>query len=142
MLSSRPVWTRAGVPSLPFWCRTAPSTPGDVIIAGTAVGRVRAMRSDKGVLLNDAGPSTPVEITGLTAVPEAGDLFEAVEDERLARELAEQRVAAAKEKQFSAFQKVTLDNLFSQIGTGRHEGAGHRRQGGCAGFRRGRQAEP
>ena len=88
---------------------------GDVIIAGTAVGRVRTMRSDKGVLLNDAGPSTPVEITGLTAVPEAGDLFEAVEDERLARELAEQRVAAAKEKQFSTFQKVTLDNLFSQM---------------------------
>ena len=88
---------------------------GDVIIAGTAVGRVRTMRSDKGKLLNDAGPSTPVEITGLTAVPEAGDLFEAVEDERLARELAEQRIAAAKEKQFSAFQKVTLDNLFSQM---------------------------
>ena len=80
-----------------------------------AVGRVRTMRSDKGILLNDAGPSTPVEITGLTAVPEAGDLFEAVEDERLARELAEQRIAAAKEKQFSAFQKVTLDNLFSQM---------------------------
>ena len=56
-----------------------------------------------------------MEITGLTAVPEAGDLFEAVEDERLARELAEQRIAAAKEKQFSAFQKVTLDNLFSQM---------------------------
>ena len=73
------------------------------------------MRSDKGILLNDAGPSTPVEITGLTAVPEAGDLFEAVEDERLARELAEQRIAAAKEKQFSSFQKVTLDNLFSQM---------------------------
>ena len=86
---------------------------GDVIIAGTAVGRVRTMRSDKGQLLTDAGPSTPVEITGLTAVPEAGDLFEAVEDERLARELAEQRIAAAKEKQFSSFQKVTLDNLFS-----------------------------
>lgn len=88
---------------------------GDVIIAGTAVGRVRTMRSDKGVLINEAGPSTPVEITGLTAVPEAGDLFEAVADERLARELAEQRIAAAKEKQFSAFQKVTLDNLFTQM---------------------------
>ena len=88
---------------------------GDVIIAGTAVGRVRTMRNDKGKLLSDAGPSTPVEITGLTAVPEAGDLFEAVEDERLARELAEQRIAAAKEKQFSSFQKVTLDNLFSQM---------------------------
>ena len=88
---------------------------GDVIIAGTAVGRVRTMRNDKGQLLTDAGPSTPVEITGLTAVPEAGDLFEAVEDERLARELAEQRITAAKEKQFSSFQKVTLDNLFSQM---------------------------
>ena len=74
---------------------------GDVIIAGTAVGRVRTMRSDKGQLLSDAGPSTPVEITGLTAVPEAGDLFEAVEDERLARELAEQRIAAATKKRLA-----------------------------------------
>ena len=69
------------------------------------------MRSDKRQLLRDAGPSTPVEITGLTAVPEAGDLFEAVEDERLARELAEQRVAAAKEKQFSSFQTVSYTHL-------------------------------
>ena len=88
---------------------------GDVIIAGTAVGRVRTMRSDKGQLLSDAGPSTPVEITGLTAVPEAGDLFEAVEDERLARELADKRTAEAKEKQFAAYTKVTLDNLFDQM---------------------------
>ncbi len=88
---------------------------GDVIIAGTVVGRVRTMRDDKGRLIEDAVPSTPVEITGLTAVPEAGDLFEAVEDERLARELAENRAAAAKEKQFSSFQKVTLDNLFAQM---------------------------
>ena len=80
-----------------------------------AKGAVVEARLDKGQQLKDAGPSTPVEITGLTAVPEAGDLFEAVEDERLARELAEQRIAAAKEKQFSAFQKVTLDNLFSQM---------------------------
>ena len=88
---------------------------GDVIIAGTAVGRVRTMRDDKGRNIAEATPSTPVEITGLTAVPEAGDLFEAVEDERLARELAEKRAAAAREKQFSAFQKVTLDNLFTQM---------------------------
>ena len=88
---------------------------GDVLIAGTAVGRVRTMRDDKGRNIASAGPSTPVEITGLTAVPEAGDLFEAVEDERLARELAEKRAAAAREKQFSAFQKVTLDNLFTQM---------------------------
>ena len=73
------------------------------------------MRDDKGRAIEAAGPSTPVEITGLTAVPEAGDLFEAVEDERLARELAEKRAAAAREKQFSAFQKVTLDNLFTQM---------------------------
>ena len=88
---------------------------GDVLIAGTAVGRVRTMRDDKGRSITTAGPSTPVEITGLTAVPEAGDLFEAVEDERLARELAEKRAAAAREKQFSSFQKVTLDNLFTQM---------------------------
>ena len=88
---------------------------GDCLIAGTSVGRVRTMRDDKGREITEAGPSTPVEITGLTEVPEAGELFEAVEDERLARELAEQRIAAAKEKQFSSFQKVTLDNLFSQM---------------------------
>ena len=88
---------------------------GDVIIAGTAVGRVRTMRSDKGQLLSDAGPSTPVEITGLTEVPTAGDIFEAVEDERLARELADKRTTEAKEKQFAAYTKVTLDNLFDQM---------------------------
>jgi translation initiation factor IF-2 len=88
---------------------------GDVIIAGTSVGRVRTMRNDKGINLTEAVPSTPVEITGLTDVPVAGDLFEAVEDERLARELAENRATAAKEKQFAAYQKVTLDNLFAQM---------------------------
>ena len=91
---------------------------GDIIIAGTAVGRVRTMRSDKGQFIEEAGPSTPVEITGLTEVPEAGDSFEAVEDERLARELADQRIAEAKEKKFAAYTKVTLDNLFSQIAEG------------------------
>jgi translation initiation factor IF-2 len=88
---------------------------GDVLIAGTAVGRVRTMRDDKGREITEAGPSMPVEITGLTEVPEAGDQFEAVEDERLARELADQRAIAAKEKQFAAYTKVTLDNLFSQM---------------------------
>ncbi len=88
---------------------------GDVLIAGTAVGRVRTMRDDKGRNLKSAGPSTPVEITGLTEVPEAGDQFEAVEDERLARELADQRANAAKERQFASYTKVTLDNLFSQM---------------------------
>ena len=91
---------------------------GDVIIAGTAVGRVRTMRSDKGQLLSDAGPSTPVEITGLAEVPSAGDIFNAVEDERLAKELVEKRRTEAKEEVFKAYQKVTLDNLFSQISEG------------------------
>ena len=91
---------------------------GDCVIAGTAVGRVRTLRNDKGVFLEEAGPSTPVEITGLTEVPSAGDLFDAVADEKLARELADKRAAEAKEKQFSSYQKVTLDNLFSQIAEG------------------------
>ncbi|MEG0649905.1 MAG: translation initiation factor IF-2 [Oscillospiraceae bacterium] len=91
---------------------------GDVIIAGTSVGRVRVMRNDSGEILETAGPSTPVEITGLTEVPAAGDLFDAVEDEKLARELADRRATEAKEKQFSTFQKVTLENLFSQIAEG------------------------
>ena len=88
---------------------------GDCLIAGTSVGRVRTMRDDKGREITEAGPSTPVEITGLTEVPEAGELFEAVEDERLARELADKRTAEAKEKQFAAYTKVTLDNLFDQM---------------------------
>ena len=88
---------------------------GDCLIAGTAVGRVRTMRNDKGQEIAEAGPSTPVEITGLTEVPEAGELFEAVEDERLARELADKRTTEAKEKQFAAYTKVTLDNLFDQM---------------------------
>ena len=88
---------------------------GDYLIAGTAVGRVRTMRNDKGVEIESAGPSTPVEITGLTEVPTAGDIFEAVEDERLARELADKRTTEAKEKQFAAYTKVTLDNLFDQM---------------------------
>lgn len=91
---------------------------GDIIIAGTAVGRVRVMTNDKGEIVNEAGPSCPVEITGLAEVPSAGDTFNAVEDERLARELVEQRKHEAKQEQFSRYQKVTLDNLFSQIEQG------------------------
>lgn len=91
---------------------------GDIIIAGTAVGRVRTMTSDKGRSIDKAGPSTPVEITGLAEVPGAGDQFNAVEDEKLARELVEQRKQQAKEEQFSRYTKVTLDNLFSQISEG------------------------
>lgn len=91
---------------------------GDIIIAGTAVGRVRVMTNDKGEVVTEAGPSCPVEITGLAEVPSAGDTFNAVEDERLARELVEQRKHEAKQELFSQYQKVTLDNLFSQIEQG------------------------
>ena len=91
---------------------------GDVLIAGTAVGRVRVMTNDKGRTVKSAGPSVPVEITGLAEVPSAGDTFNAVEDERLARELVEQRKHEAKQEQFNAYRKITLDNLFSQIAEG------------------------
>ena len=91
---------------------------GDIVIAGTAVGRVRAMTNDKGVQLEEAGPSVPVEIIGLAEVPQAGDEFNAVEDERMARELAEQRKAKAKDEIFKANAKVSLDDLFAQIAEG------------------------
>ena len=91
---------------------------GDIIIAGSALGRVRVMQDDRGNRITEAGPSTPVEVTGLGEVPAAGDTFHAVEDERLAKELVEQRKQEAKEVQFSAYKKVTLDNLFSQISEG------------------------
>ena len=91
---------------------------GDIIIAGTAVGRIRTMTNDKGQQVTKAGPSCPVEITGLAETPAAGDTFNAVADERLARELVEQRKHKAKEEEFSRYQKVTLDNLFSQISEG------------------------
>ncbi len=91
---------------------------GDIIVAGTSVGRVRVMTDDKGRKVNEAGPSVPVEIMGLAEVPQAGDSFDAVNDERLARELVEQRKAKAKEEQFKEFQKVTLDNLFASIQEG------------------------
>lgn len=91
---------------------------GSAVIAGTAVGRVRVMLNEKGEKVESAGPSTPVEITGLADVPAAGDEFNAVEDERLARELVEKRKQEAKEKAFDAYKKVTLDNLFEQIEEG------------------------
>ncbi|MBR5562252.1 MAG: translation initiation factor IF-2 [Clostridia bacterium] len=91
---------------------------GDIIVAGTSVGRVRVMIDDKGRKVNEAGPSVPVEIMGLAEVPQAGDGFDAVNDERLARELVEQRKNKAKEEQFKEFQKVTLDNLFASIQEG------------------------
>ncbi|MBQ3231149.1 MAG: translation initiation factor IF-2, partial [Clostridia bacterium] len=90
---------------------------GDILIAGNAVGRVRVMTDDKGRKLTSAGPSVPVEIMGLAEVPEAGDLFNAVADERMARELAEQRKAKKKEEAQSS-SKVNLDDLFAQIESG------------------------
>ena len=91
---------------------------GDIVIAGTSVGRVRAMTNDRGQQLQEAGPSVPVEIIGLSEVPLAGDEFNAVEDERMARELADQRKEKAKEEQFKLNAKVSLDDLFSQIAAG------------------------
>jgi translation initiation factor IF-2 len=92
---------------------------GDVVIAGTAVGHVRAMNDHNGKTVKSAGPSKAVEIMGLTEVPMAGDEFNAVEDERMARELAEQR--KAKEEVFKANAKVNLDDLFAQISEGAKE---------------------
>ena len=94
---------------------------GDIVIAGTAVGHVRAMLNDRGENVSEAGPSVPVEITGLSEVPVAGDEFNAVEDERMARELADQRREKAKEEVFKANAKVNLDDLFSQIAEGTKE---------------------
>ncbi len=91
---------------------------GDVIVAGTTVGRVRSMMDDKGRKVQEAGPSVPVEITGLNDVPVGGDIFNAVSDERLARELVEQRLTEQKEETFRAQTKVTLDNLFEQMKEG------------------------
>ncbi len=93
---------------------------GDIIVAGTAVGRVRAMTNYRGEKVKNAGPSYPVEITGLDDVPSGGDIFNAVSDERLARELVEQRKTQAKEEMFNAQKPnvVTLDNLFEQMQQG------------------------
>ena len=91
---------------------------GDIIVAGTSVGRVRVMVDDKGRKVKEAGPSVPVEIMGLAEAPQAGDSFDAVSDERLARELVEQRKQKQKEEQFKSFEKVTLENLFSSLKEG------------------------
>ena len=91
---------------------------GDVIVAGTSVGRVRVMQNENGKKLKKAGPSVPVEITGLVEVPQAGDTFDAVSDEKLARALVEQRKDELKEARFNSVQKVTLDNLFDSIQQG------------------------
>ena len=91
---------------------------GDIVIAGTAVGHVRAMTNDRGAQITSAGPSVPVEIIGLAEVPEVGDEFNAVEDEKMARSLAEQRREKAKQDQFNANARVNLDDLFKQISEG------------------------
>ena len=91
---------------------------GDIVVAGTSVGRVRVMTNERGKQLKKAGPAVPVEVTGLAEVPQAGDAFDAVSDEKLARELVEQRKQAIKEEQFNAQQKVTLDNLFASLKEG------------------------
>ena len=91
---------------------------GDIIIAGTAVGRVRTMMNYKGARLTEAGPSVPVEIAGLSEAPTAGSPFFAVADERMARELVEQRKAEEKAKAAAPVQKVSLENLFDQIQAG------------------------
>ena len=91
---------------------------GDIVIAGTAVGRVRAMTDHNGKQQKVAGPSVPVEIIGLAEVPVAGDDFAAVADERMARELAEQRKSKAKEEVFKANARANLNDLFAQISEG------------------------
>ena len=91
---------------------------GDIIIAGTAVGRVRTMINDKGQRVSEAGPSTPVEISGLSEVPSAGDVFNAVGDERMARELAEERRISQSGNAMPGTKKVSLEDLFSQIQAG------------------------
>ncbi|MBQ7579778.1 MAG: translation initiation factor IF-2 [Clostridia bacterium] len=91
---------------------------GDTIVAGSAVGRVRVMTNENGKKVNCAGPSVPVEIMGLDDVPQAGDTFDAVSDEKLARALVEQRKQKAKEERFNAVEKVTLSNLFESIQQG------------------------
>lgn len=91
---------------------------GDIVVAGTAVGRIRVMTDYKGRRVKEAGPSVPVEVMGLAEVPKAGDMFDAVSDEKLARELVEQRKQKIKDEQFNAYKKVTLDTLFSTLEAG------------------------
>ncbi len=91
---------------------------GDTIVVGSSIGRIRAMRNDKGQKVKSAGPSTPVEIMGLTEVPESGDIFYEVKDEKMAKHLIERRKRTQREKSINAVQKVTLDNLFTQMEQG------------------------
>ena len=91
---------------------------GDIVVAGTSVGKVRVMINDKGERIKDAGPSVPVEIVGLSEVPAAGDIFHVVKDERMAKELVEQRKHDKKEEEFKERSNVSLDDLFAQIKEG------------------------
>ena len=91
---------------------------GDIVVAGTSVGKVRVMTDYTGRRVKEAGPSVPVEVMGLAEVPKAGDVFDAVSDEKLARELVEQRKQKLKDEQFNAYKKVTLDTLFSTLEAG------------------------
>ena len=91
---------------------------GDIVVAGTAVGRIRVMTDYTGKKVKEAGPSVPVEVMGLADVPMAGDSFDAVSDEKLARALVEQRKQKIKDEQFNAYRKVTLDTLFSTLEEG------------------------
>ncbi len=92
---------------------------GDTIVVGSSIGRIRAMVNDKGKKVKSAGPSMPVEIMGLTDVPEAGDTFYEVKDEKMAKHLIERRKRQAREKSINATTKITLDNLFSQMEEGK-----------------------
>ena len=91
---------------------------GDVVIAGTSVGRVRAMHNDRGKSIKSAGPSVPAEIIGLSETPNAGDAFRVVENEKMARELVDKRKSEEKEEQFKTSSNITLDDLFSQVKSG------------------------
>ena len=92
---------------------------GDTIVVGTSIGRIRSMVNDKGKKVKNAGPSTPVEITGLTEVPQAGDIFYEVKDEKMAKHLIERRRRQEREKSINSMQAVTLDNLFGQMEEGK-----------------------
>lgn len=106
-------------PIATFLVQNGTLNAGDYVVAGTAVGRVRAMTDYRGKKINSAGPSVPVEIMGLDQAPMSGDEFNAVTDEKLAKALVEQRKEKAKEEEFKQYQKVTLDTLFSTLEDGK-----------------------
>ena len=113
---------------------------GDMVVAGNAYGRIRAMVSSRGERVKHATPSTPVEIIGFGGVPEAGDEFMAVADEKLARQVVEERAAKARASMVKNSSASTLEELYSKLRAGRGQGPQHHHQGRRAGFRRGGQA--